>query len=74
LLAGPLGKFCDPRKSRQAACGPPAAEASFAAAQATDTVPTDGVGFAQPHITGAARAIRDGVLGRRDHGHDPRGR
>jgi predicted RND superfamily exporter protein len=74
LLAGPLGKFCDPRKSRQAACGPPAAEASFAAAQATDTVPTDGVGFAQPHIPGAARAIRDGVLGRRDHGHDPRGR
>ena len=59
LLAGPLGRFCNPRPSRKAKAklaGIPATEPSSA-----DIPPTDAQaqapandGFAQPHITGEA--------------------
>jgi uncharacterized protein len=67
LLAGPLGRFCDPRKSRQvnpAASGPPAAKATFAEPPLTGTVPNGSGGFAQPHIPGDARVPREGTVRR----------
>jgi predicted RND superfamily exporter protein len=75
LLAGPLGRFCNPRQSRKArAAGTPPAEPGSAQTKPADAeAPADG-GFAQPHITGDARTARQGALRRRDRGHDTRGR
>ncbi len=67
LLAGPLGRFCNPRVSgKQSPAG--------GSAPAADAEPPAGDGFAQPHITGDLRPSRDGAVIRRDRGHDTRGR
>jgi hypothetical protein len=77
LLAGPLGKFFKPPKMQKAGKSPSgvaATEASPAGATAIAAEAAPNGGFAQPHITGDARAVRDGAVRRRDRGHDSRGR
>jgi predicted RND superfamily exporter protein len=77
LLAGPLGRFCNPRPSRKAkakANETRAAEPSSADTKPSDAEPAADGKFAQPHITGDARPARQGALRRRDRGHDTRGR
>jgi hypothetical protein len=79
LLAGPLGRFCDPRPSRKAkgkakAAGTPATEPSSTDMKPADAEAPSKDGFAQPHITGDTRSARQGALRRRDRGHDTRGR
>lgn len=76
LLAGPLGRFCNPRVSDKKG---PASRSAAAEKQAgdepeADAKPPTGNGFAQPHITGEVRPSRDGAVIRRDRGHDTRGR
>jgi hypothetical protein len=76
LLAGPLGRFCNPRVSNKRSPADRAAPAEKGAGgkPATDAEPAAGKGFAQPHITGQWRPTRDGAVIRRDRGHDIRGR
>ena len=78
LLAGPLGRFCNPRVSRKGPNKSPeqAAEERPGAAPTTslDAEPPTQSRFAQPHITGDSRPGRKNSLRRHDHGHDARGR
>jgi hypothetical protein len=77
LLAGPLGRFCEPHMSRKAKAklaGTGAAETSSADMKPADAESPANGGFAQPHITGDARSARHGAVRRRDSGHDARGR
>lgn len=75
LLAGPLGRFCNPRiskrrQSRESASSPGQADGESSAEAGQ---PSDG-GFAHPHITDETRPLRKGTVIRRDRGHDSRGR
>ena len=71
LLAGPLGRCFKPPKSRHS---DPSARGASAQVPPLPPASAASDGFAQPHITGDARAARDGLMRRRDHGHDTRGR
>jgi predicted RND superfamily exporter protein len=75
LLAGPLGRFCNPRVSdkRSPVGGSAPAGKHSGSKPAADAEPPAGDGFAQPHITGDVRPSRDGAVIRRDRGHDTRG-
>ncbi len=76
LLAGPLGRFCNPRVSSKRT--PPTeekpAEREPGGEPAADGEPGADGKFAQPHITGETRPSRDGIVIRRDRGHDNRAR
>ena len=77
LLAGPLGRFCSPRKWRKVSGTPdgvPAAEQSPSDAKPADADRSDSSRFVQPHLTADARPSREDALRRRDRGHDIRGR
>lgn len=76
LLAGPLGRFCNPRVSnkRKPASVPAPAGAEASGESSAESGPPAGKGFAEPHITGEIRPPRPPTVIRRDRGHDRRGR
>jgi predicted RND superfamily exporter protein len=73
LLAGPLGRFCAPRKPRQkrdaADKSPPAADTAPPAEDVVEAQPAES-GFATAHITGKPPSRRDSRVLRHDRGHE----